>query len=108
MGPAADAARPGGWLLACYRQFGRLAATEDEVLADPLLLPDALPEAPLPVVLPLALGLGLALPVEDEPLPVVSLAWPVTLSLQCVAAEIVLDGLVALGEELGDVGDELD
>jgi hypothetical protein len=90
-----------------------LAAADDEVVADvlPLMLPDELPEAPLPVVLPLGLelepelALGLALPVEDDPaepdIAVLSLACPVTLSLQCVAAEMLEDRL-ALGEELGE------
>lgn len=69
--------------------------------------PLMLPEAPLPEVLPLGLEPGLALPDVDEPVPaepdiaLLSLASPVTLSLQCVAAEISLDGL-------GEPGDELD
>jgi hypothetical protein len=54
---------------------GRSAAAEEEVVADvlPLMLPDELPEAPLPVVLLLGLelepelALGLALPDEDDP-----------------------------------------
>jgi hypothetical protein len=90
---------------------GRSAAADEEVVADvlPLMLPDELPEAPLPVVLPLGLepelALGLALPDEDDPaepdIALLSLACPVTLSLQCVAAEMLEDGL-ALGEELGE------
>jgi hypothetical protein len=96
-----------------------LAAADDDVLplALLLLLLLVLPDVPLPVVLLLGLelepelALGLALPDEDDPaepdIAVLSLAWPVTLSLQCVAAEMLEDGLaleegLAPGEELGE------